>query len=76
MGLTDEGRALLAVLADIEHAKKEEEGDVADKVESFTYGVFGMAHPDEVKKVSDDSYSAGQYLKGALSVGSMLLAII
>ena len=76
LSLTDEGRALLAVLAEIDSLSKTTEGDLTDKVESFTYGAFGMEHPDDVKEVADSSYSAGQYLKGALSIGAMLLAIV
>ena len=76
LSLTDEGRALLAVLAEIDESDKTNDLDMADKVESFTYGAFGMEHPDDVKEVADSSYSAGQYLKGALSIGAMLLAIV
>lgn len=76
LSLTDEGRALLAVLAEIDESDKTNDLDIANKVESFTYGAFGMEHPDDVKEVADSSYSAGQYLKGALSIGAMLLAIV
>ena len=76
LSLTDEGRALLAVLAEIDSSPRTAEGDLTDKVESFTYGAFGMEHPDDVKEIADSSYSAGQYLKGALSIGAMLLAIV
>jgi len=77
MGLTDEGRALLAALTDIEASEKiHVNEDISDQVTSFTYGAFGMEHPDQVKDIEDTSYSAGQYLKGALSIGAMLLAIV
>jgi hypothetical protein len=75
LALTDDGRLLLAVLTEIDESSKGDV-DLTDKVESFTYGAFGMEHPDDVKEVADSSYSAGQYLKGALSIGAMLLAIV
>jgi len=53
--------------------KPEEE---TSKVESFAHGVLGMDHPEKGKEEVDDSYSAGQFLKGALSVGALLLAIV
>ncbi|WP_409439675.1 hypothetical protein [Psychromonas sp. GE-S-Ul-11] len=53
--------------------KPEEEG--TSKVESFAHGMLGMDHPEKGKE-EDDSYSAGQFLKGALSVGALLLAVV
>ncbi|MEG3755607.1 hypothetical protein [Psychromonas arctica] len=55
-------------------AKPEEEG--TSKVESFAHGMLGMDHPEKDKEEADDSYSAGQFLKGALSVGALLLAVV
>lgn len=82
--LTDDGRKLLSTLAEIDeskkadedNAKKSEDMDVGEKVESFAYGALGIDHPDDIKETTDDSYSAGQYLKGALSIGALLLAIV
>lgn len=76
--LSDEGKALLAALSEIDKESKEleKEKGVGGKVESFTYGALGMDHPDEIKEEADDSYSAGQYVKGAASVGALLLALI
>ena len=54
-------------------AVPEEEG--TSKVESFAHGMLGMDHPEKGKE-EDDSYSAGQFLKGALSVGALLLAVV
>ena len=75
--ISDEGRALLASKTEAEVATPDEKG-VTEKVESFTHGVLGMDHPDVIKEKADedDSYSAGQYLKGALTVGAFLLAIV
>ena len=75
--ISDEGRALLASKTEAEAATPSEKG-VTEKVESFTHGVLGMDHPDVIKEKADEdeSYSAGQYLKGALTVGAFLLAIV
>ncbi|CAM3534223.1 hypothetical protein VA7868_03863 [Vibrio aerogenes CECT 7868] len=76
--LSDEGKALLAALKEIDHESKkaaEEDKTVSDKVESFTYGALGMEHPDKLEEENDSSYSAGQYLSAAATVGSLLLLI-
>jgi len=77
--LSDEGKAMLDSLSEIDkEAQLAKKGDetVGDKVESFAYGTLGMDHPDEIKKEDDESYTAGQYLKGALTIGGLLLAIV
>jgi hypothetical protein len=79
VSLSKEGKALLAALQDVEKqeaAAKEKDKTVGDKVESFTYGALGMKHPDQIKETEDDSYSAGQYLSAAATVGAILLAIV
>lgn len=75
--LSDEGKALLAALKDIEQGEKPEIKDksLGEKVESFTYGALGMDRPDDAKKEEDTSYSAGKYLSAAATVGSMLLLL-
>ncbi|SHO58339.1 hypothetical protein [Vibrio quintilis] len=75
--LSDEGKALLAALKEIDHESKAAEKDktVGDKVESFTYGALGMEHPDKLEEENDSSYSAGQYLSAAATIGSILLLI-
>lgn len=76
--LSDEGKALLAALQQIEHdAKKSEAQDktVSDKVESFTHGALGMDHPDNFKEETDASYSAGQYLSAAATIGGLVLLL-
>jgi hypothetical protein len=74
--ISDEGRALLASKIETESVKNTEK-EATNKVESFAHGVLGMDPPDVIKeKADDDSYSAGQYLKGALTVGAFLLAIV
>jgi prophage DNA circulation protein len=77
--LSDEGKALLAALQEIEKdSKAVQEGDktVSDKVESFAHGALGMDHPDKIKEEDDGSYSAGQYLSAAATIGGILLAIL
>ncbi|MDW6003598.1 hypothetical protein [Vibrio mangrovi] len=74
--LSAEGKALLAALQEIDKENKAAEGkSVGDKVESFTYGALGMEHPEKLKEEDDSSYSAGQYLSAAATIGSILLAI-
>ncbi len=74
--LSDEGKALLAALKEIEKESKETDKPVSSKVESFAHGALGMDHPDKIKEEDDGSYSAGQYLSAAATVGGILLAIL
>lgn len=75
--LSAEGKAMLEKLQNVEKTGHPE-GDktVGDKVESFTYGALGMEHPDKLKEEEDSSYSAGQYLSAAATVGGILLALV
>ncbi|RJX73784.1 hypothetical protein DZ860_06050 [Vibrio sinensis] len=72
--LSEEGKALLSALQEIEHNSKADK-TVSDKVESFAHGALGMDHPDTIEE-EDSSYSAGQYLSAAATVGGILLALI
>ncbi|MGR5235639.1 hypothetical protein [Vibrio alfacsensis] len=77
--LSSEGKALLAALQQIDHESNRVNADndtMADKVESFAHGALGMDHPDTIKEEDDGSYSAGQYLSAALTVGGVLLALV
>lgn len=77
--LSEEGRALLAALQELEQGSTvstSKDKTVGDKVESFTYGALGMDHPDNMKKVEDSSYSAGQYLSAAATIGGIVLALL
>ena len=67
------GKDVVAIKTEAPTDGKEE---VAEKLESFTYGALGLDHPDEMKEEEDENYSAGQYLKGALTVGAILLAVV
>ena len=76
--LSSEGKALLAALKQIDHESKKVEAEnktVGDQVESFAHGALGMAHPDTIEE-EDGSYSAGQYLSAALTVGGIILALV
>lgn len=73
--LSEEGKALLTALQEIEHNSKADK-TVSDKVESFAHGALGMNHPDKIEEEDDSSYSAGQYLSAAATVGGILLALI
>lgn len=76
--LSEEGKALLAALQEIEKESQANKAEktVGDKVESFAHGALGMDHPDKIKEEEDGSYSAGQYLSAAATVGGILLALI
>ena len=77
--LSDEGKALLFALKQIDNEAKKVEAEnatVTDKVESFAHGALGMDHPDKVEEEDDGSYSAGQFLSAALTVGGILIALV
>lgn len=75
--LSAEGKALLESLKQIEKESKAAESEgVSDHLESFTHGALGMDHPDTIEEENDTSYSAGQYVSAAVTVGGILLALI
>ncbi|WP_264875236.1 hypothetical protein [Vibrio agarivorans] len=51
---------------------KEEKGG---SVEAFAYGALGMDHPDVVKEQNDPSYTAGQYISAAATIGGLILML-
>ncbi|WP_299801575.1 hypothetical protein [uncultured Shewanella sp.] len=53
-------------------ADAEEDGDF----ESFVFGALGLDHPEEIDENGDPSYSAGQYVKAAATVGGMIAMFI
>ncbi len=73
--LSDEGKALLTALQQIDKEASDTEHVKPTTVESFTHGALGLDHPEEIEEVEDTSYTAGQYLKGAISVGAIILAL-
>ena len=79
VSLSNEGKALLYALQEIERDNqfhKQENTDVTEQVESFAHGALGMDHPDKIEDENDSSYSAGQYVSAALTVGGILLALV
>ncbi|MUL10903.1 hypothetical protein GNP59_13545 [Aliivibrio fischeri] len=78
VSLSVEGKALLRALQEIEKdskLKQSETEGVSDQVESFAHGALGINHPDAIEEEDDTSYSAGQYVSAALTVGGILLAL-
>lgn len=67
--LSDEAKALSA-------ATQSDEQQIGEKIESFTRGALGMQQNHQQLAERDNSYSAGQYLKGALAIGAMVLAVV
>ncbi|WP_443111758.1 hypothetical protein [Aliivibrio sp. S3MY1] len=79
VSLSSEGKALLYALQDIEkesQLNRDSNKGMGDDVESFAHGALGMDHPDKIEEENDSSYSAGQYLSAALTVGGVLLALV
>jgi hypothetical protein len=79
VSLSSEGKALLYALQEIERDnqfKKQQNTDVTEQVESFAHGALGIDHPDTIEEENDSSYSAGQYVSAALTVGGILLALV
>ncbi len=78
--LSNEGKALLIALQQIEkeaeQATETGEETTSKKLESFAHGAMGLEHPDTFEKEEDGVYTAGKYLKGALSAGALLLALV
>jgi hypothetical protein len=74
---TDEGKALLHALSEIDGTSPTENPEELNNLTSFAYGALGIDNPEQVAEAEkDSSYTAGQYLKGALTVGSIFLAIV
>jgi hypothetical protein len=82
--LSDEGKALLAALQQLDKESKLEnkesklenkEKTVTGKVESFAHGALGLDHPDKKPEEDDSSYSAGKYFSAAATIGGLLLLL-
>lgn len=48
----------------------------AGGLKSFTYGALGMDHPDSLENKEDTSYTSGQYLKAAATLGSIIALFV
>lgn len=76
--LSEEGKALLAALNELDQESQAEQlksKTVGDKVEAFTHGALGMEHPKKAEQPEDTSYTAGKYLSAAAKVGGLLLLL-
>ncbi|WP_413284823.1 hypothetical protein [Vibrio sp. MA40-2] len=74
--LSHEGKALLSALQQIDKESTPADEPKPSSVESFAHGALGLNQPGESEEKQDSSYSAGQFVKGALSVGAVLLAVL
>ena len=71
VSISNEGKALLA--AESGTVEPEQTSDIA----SFAYGALGFEAPEQApEEGKNTSYTAGTYLKGALTIGSILLAVV
>ncbi|GIU42535.1 hypothetical protein TUM4438_09340 [Shewanella sairae] len=61
--------------AKVESTNPESEEESGD-LESFVFGALGLDHPEEIDENGDPSYSAGQYVKAAATVGGMIAMFI
>ncbi|MGV2986861.1 hypothetical protein ACE1OE_04380 [Vibrio sp. E150_011] len=68
-------QAKLALEEDNKSSKDKEE-TMGSTMQSFAHGALGMDHPDDLEEQKDESYSAGQYVSAAVTVGALLLAIV
>ncbi|MCL9774290.1 hypothetical protein [Vibrio methylphosphonaticus] len=64
-----------AALEQEDKTKTEDDESMSKTVQSFAHGALGMDHPDDLKEQEDDSYSAGQYVSAAVTVGALILAL-
>jgi len=70
------GTDKLVAPASAKDTTEKDEADQSGGVKSFAYGALGMEHPDKVQEKEDDSYSAGQYLKAAATIGSVIALFV
>ncbi|GAL34776.1 hypothetical protein JCM19240_4326 [Vibrio maritimus] len=54
----------------------DKDDDMGKTVTSFAHGALGMDHPDDLEEQKDTSYSAGQYVSAAVTVGALILALV
>ncbi len=79
--LSEEGKALLAALQQLDNAEDQESESIieaqtkAGKAKAFTYGALGMDHPQRPKEPTDKAYTAGKYLSAAAKIGGLVLLL-
>ena len=76
--MPDSGKSSELLVEPANRKDTSEKGESAQSsgVKSFAYGALGMDHPDKVEEKEDDSYTAGQYLKAAATIGSVIALFV
>ncbi len=59
----------------LEQGGNKSDNETSKSVKSFAHGALGMDHPDAIKEQEDASYSAGQYVSAAATIGALILAL-
>lgn len=55
-----------------ENASEDDAVGSAPALKSFTYGALGLERPEETTQNEDVSYTSGQWLKAAVSIGTLV----
>ena len=71
--LSDAAKAKLAQEQPVSATTEAEQGT---DLKSFTFGALGLDHPDTVEQKEDSSYTVGQYVKAAATIGGMIAMFI
>lgn len=50
--------------------------DETTDLKSFAFGALGLDHPDQVEDKEDSSYTVGQYVKAAATIGGMIAMFV
>ncbi|PKG55596.1 hypothetical protein CXF83_19610 [Shewanella sp. Choline-02u-19] len=50
--------------------------DEITDLKSFAFGALGLDHPDQVEDKEDSSYTVGQYVKAAATIGGMIAMFV
>lgn len=75
--ISEEGKALLSEEAELNTQLKPVAPEKPSEITSFAYGALGLEDPEKVVvEQENSSYTAGKYLKGALTIGTILLAVV
>jgi hypothetical protein len=78
--LSEEGKALLAALQQLNDSEQDQEQQPEAQPKSgtakaFTYGALGMGHPDQTTEPTNKAYTAGKYLSAAAKIGGLVLLL-
>ncbi|MCL1058771.1 hypothetical protein L2729_12345 [Shewanella gelidimarina] len=50
--------------------------DETTDLKSFAFGALGLDHPDQIEDKEDSSYTVGQYVKAAATIGGMIAMFV